>query len=84
MLMARDGLNREESCGGHFRTEYQTPEGEALRDDKNFSYVACWKYTGENSEPELIKEDLNYQFVKFRLVTTSHNSANQLKENKNG
>ena len=55
MLMARDGLNREESCGGHFRTEYQTPEGEALRDDKNFSYVACWKYTGENSEPELIK-----------------------------
>ena len=52
MLMARDGLNREESCGGHFRTEYQTPEGEALRDDKNFAYVACWKYTGEDSEPE--------------------------------
>ena len=66
MLMARDGLNREESCGGHFRTEYQAPEGEALRDDKNFSYVACWKYTGENSEPELIKEDLNYQFVKVQ------------------
>ena len=66
MLMARDGLNREESCGGHFRTQYQTPEGEALRDDKNFSYVACWKYTGENSEPELIKEDLNYQFVKVQ------------------
>ena len=63
MLMARDALNREESCGGHFRTEYQTPEGEALRDDKNFSYVSCWKYTGEDSEPELIKEDLNYQFV---------------------
>ena len=66
MLMARDALNREESCGGHFRTEYQTPEGEALRDDKNFSYVSCWKYTGENSEPELIKEDLNYQFVKVQ------------------
>ena len=66
MLMARDGLNREESCGGHFRTEYQTPEGEALRDDKNFSYVACWKYTGEDSEPELIKEDLKYQFVKVQ------------------
>ena len=66
MLMARDGLNREESCGGHFRTEYQTPEGEALRDDKNFSYVACWKYTGENSEPELSKEDLNFQFVKVQ------------------
>lgn len=66
MLMARDGLNREESCGGHFRSEYQTPEGEALRDDKNFSYVSCWKYTGENSEPELIKEDLNYQFIKVQ------------------
>ena len=66
MLMARDALNREESCGGHFREEYQTPEGEALRDDKNFSYVACWKYTGENSAPELIKEDLNYQFVKVQ------------------
>ena len=66
MLMARDALNREESCGGHVRTEYQTPEGEALRDDKNFSYVSCWKYTGEDSEPELIKEDLNYQFVKVQ------------------
>jgi succinate dehydrogenase / fumarate reductase, flavoprotein subunit len=66
MLMARDGLNREESCGGHFREEFQTPEGEALRDDKNFSYVACWKYTGEDSEPELIKEDLNYEFVKVQ------------------
>ena len=66
MLMARDGLNREESCGGHFREEFQTPEGEALRDDKNFSYVSCWKYTGEDSEPELIKEDLNYQFVKVQ------------------
>lgn len=66
MLMAQDGLNRKESCGGHFREEYQTPEGEALRDDENFSYVACWKYTGEDSEPELIKEDLNYQFVKVQ------------------
>ncbi|MEG0453814.1 MAG: fumarate reductase/succinate dehydrogenase flavoprotein subunit [Bacteroides sp.] len=66
MLMARDGLNREESCGGHFREEYQTPEGEALRDDKNFSYVACWKYTGEDTAPELIKEDLNYEFTKVQ------------------
>ncbi|MEG1563409.1 MAG: fumarate reductase/succinate dehydrogenase flavoprotein subunit [Bacteroides sp.] len=66
MLMARDGLNREESCGGHFREEYQTPEGEALRDDKNFSYVSCWKYTGENTAPELIKEDLNYEFTKVQ------------------
>lgn len=66
MLMARDGLNREESCGGHFREEFQTPEGEALRDDKGFSYVACWKYTGEESEPELIKEDLDYQYIKVQ------------------
>ncbi|MCD8080837.1 MAG: fumarate reductase/succinate dehydrogenase flavoprotein subunit [Bacteroides sp.] len=65
-LMALDALNRDESCGGHFREEYQTPEGEALRDDANFSYVACWKYTGENKQPELIKEDLNYQFVKVQ------------------
>ena len=66
MLMACDGLNREESCGGHFREEYQTPEGEALRDDKNFSYVSCWKYTGEDTAPELIKEDLNYEFTKVQ------------------
>lgn len=66
MLMARDGLNRNESCGGHFREEYQTPEGEALRDDANYSYVACWKYAGEDKEPELIKEDLNYEFVKVQ------------------
>jgi succinate dehydrogenase / fumarate reductase flavoprotein subunit len=66
LLMARDGLNRQESCGGHFREEYQTPEGEALRDDAGFSYVACWKYTGEDTAPELIKEDLNYQFVKVQ------------------
>ncbi len=66
MLMARDGLNREESCGGHFREEYQTPDGEALRDDQNFSFVGCWKYTGEDTAPEMIKEDLNYQFVKVQ------------------
>jgi succinate dehydrogenase / fumarate reductase flavoprotein subunit len=45
-LMARDALHRNESCGGHFREEYQTPEGEALRDDENFCYVGAWKYTG--------------------------------------
>ena len=65
-LMARDALNREESCGGHFREEHQTEEGEAKRDDENFSYVACWKYTGEGEEPELIKEDLNYQYIKVQ------------------
>ncbi len=66
MLMALDGLNRNESCGGHFRVEYQTPEGEALRDDENYSYVACWKYTGQDSKPELIKEPLNYEFTKVQ------------------
>lgn len=62
-LMALDGLNRNESCGGHFREEYQTPEGEALRDDANYSYVGCWKYEGEDKDPELIKEPLDYEFV---------------------
>lgn len=63
LLMAYDGLNRNESCGGHFREEYQTPEGEAMRDDENFSYVACWKYLGEDAAPELVKEPLDYEFV---------------------
>jgi succinate dehydrogenase / fumarate reductase flavoprotein subunit len=65
-LMAYDALNREESCGGHFREEHQTPEGEALRHDDKFAYVACWKYQGEDKEPELIKEDLNYQYIKVQ------------------
>ncbi len=65
-LMARDALHREESCGGHFREEYQTSEGEALRQDDKFMYVACWKYTGEDSEPEMLKEDLNYEFTKVQ------------------
>ena len=65
-LMAYDALNREESCGGHFREEHQTEEGEAKRDDENFSYVACWKYTGQGNEPELLKEDLNYQYIKVQ------------------
>ena len=62
-LMALDALNREESCGGHFREEYQTEEGEALRQDDKFSYVACWKYQGEDKDPELIKEPLDYEFT---------------------
>jgi succinate dehydrogenase / fumarate reductase flavoprotein subunit len=62
-LMALDGLNRNESCGGHFREEYQTPEGEALRDDDNYSYASCWKYRGDNEVPELLKEPLDYEFV---------------------
>ncbi len=64
-LMARDGLNREESCGGHFREEYQTEDGEALRQDDKFAYVSCWEYKGENAEPELHKEDLVYETVKM-------------------
>ena len=63
-LMARDALHREESCGGHFREEHQTEEGEAKRDDKNFMYVGCWKYMGEGKEPELYKEMLDYQEIK--------------------
>jgi succinate dehydrogenase / fumarate reductase flavoprotein subunit len=64
-LMARDGLNREESCGGHFREEYQTPEGEALRDDDHFAYVGCWEFKGDNVVPELHKEELVYDSVKM-------------------
>jgi succinate dehydrogenase / fumarate reductase flavoprotein subunit len=63
-LMARDGLLRNESCGGHFRQEYQTPDGEALRDDDHYAYVSCWKYNGESNDPELVKEPLDYEFVK--------------------
>ncbi len=65
-LMAYDALNREESCGGHFREEYQTPEGEAMRRDDEFSYVACWKYEGEGKKPELLKEPLNYEYIKVQ------------------
>jgi len=64
-LMARDALNREESCGGHFREEYQTEDGEALRQDDKFAYVSCWEYKGENAEPELHKEELVYETVKM-------------------
>ena len=62
-LMARDALNREESCGGHFRTEHQTEEGEAKRDDENFVYAAVWEYKGMDQAPELTKEPLNFEFV---------------------
>ena len=64
-LMARDGLNREESCGGHFREEYQTGEGEALRQDDKFAYVSCWEYQGEKAEPALRKENLVYEYVEM-------------------
>ena len=59
-LMIYDALDREESCGGHFREEHQTPEGEALRNDENYTFVSAWEYKGEDKEPELHKENLNY------------------------
>ncbi len=62
-LMCVDALNRNESCGGHFREEYQTPEGEALRDDENYMYVAAWEFKGEH-QWELHKEALNYEVIK--------------------
>jgi succinate dehydrogenase / fumarate reductase flavoprotein subunit len=63
-LMARDALQREESCGGHFREEYQTEEGEAQRDDENFAFAGCWEYTGDNQVPTMHKEPMNFEFVK--------------------
>jgi len=63
-LMARDALHREESCGGHFREEYQTEDGEALRQDDKFAYTACWQYNGEDKEPELYRENLTFEVVK--------------------
>ena len=60
-LIAIDALNREESCGGHFREEHQTEDGEALRHDDKFSYAACWHYMGEDQDPEMLKEDLIYE-----------------------
>lgn len=65
-LIARDALNREESCGGHFRLEYQTEEGEALRRDDKFMYVAAWEYKGDDKEPELHKEDLKYEGIEVK------------------
>ena len=62
-LMCRDALHREESCGGHFREEYQTEDGEALRDDEHFAYVAAWEYTGRDTEPRLHQEPLDFEYV---------------------
>ncbi len=66
-LVAYDALNRNESCGGHFREEYQTEEGEAKRDDENYFYVACWNYQGNDEKaPQLIKEKLEYEAIKVQ------------------
>jgi succinate dehydrogenase / fumarate reductase, flavoprotein subunit len=64
-LMCRDALHREESCGGHFREEYQTEDGEALRDDEHFAYVGAWEYQGEDRQPALNKEPLEFEYVKL-------------------
>ena len=62
-LMAKDALHRNESCGGHFRTEYQMSDGEAMRDDENYCYAAAWEFKGDNKEPELHKEPLTFDNV---------------------
>jgi succinate dehydrogenase / fumarate reductase flavoprotein subunit len=64
-LMCRDALYREESCGGHFRAEHQTEEGEALRNDEEFAHVAAWGWTEEEGLPDLVKEDLEFEYVKL-------------------
>ncbi|HJS72036.1 MAG TPA: succinate dehydrogenase (quinone) flavoprotein subunit, partial [Acidimicrobiia bacterium] len=68
--MCVDALYREESCGGHFREEHQTDDGEALRDDENFAHVAAWLWTGEASRPDLVKEELDFEYVD--LTTRSY------------
>jgi succinate dehydrogenase / fumarate reductase flavoprotein subunit len=64
-LMCRDALHRTESCGGHFREESQTPDGEALRNDAEFTYVAAWEHTGADKEPRLHKESLHFENVQL-------------------
>ena len=68
-LFAKDALNREESCGGHFRDEHQSAENEAMRDDENFCHASAWELTGEN-QWEKHKEELNFEYVK--LATRSY------------
>ena len=62
-LMCRDALDRDESCGAHFREEHQTPDGEAKRNDKDFAYVAAWEYAGAQGTPRLLKEPLTFDYV---------------------
>ena len=64
-LMCRDALEREESCGGHFRTEYQTPDGEALRNDEKYAHVAAWQYNGESAAPTRLVEPLTFENVQL-------------------
>ena len=64
-LMIRDALSRNESCGAHFREEFQTSEGEALRDDENFNFVSAWESQGDSNEPKLHKEKLEFENIKL-------------------
>jgi succinate dehydrogenase / fumarate reductase flavoprotein subunit len=70
MLMCRDALERNESCGGHFRAEYQTDDGEALRDDENYCHVSAWGWGGDPMSPQLNVEPLNFESV--HLATRSY------------
>ena len=65
-LFAKDALERTESCGGHFREEYQTKEGEAIRDDKNFKFVSAWEFKGDPSKAILHKEQLKYEDIEVK------------------
>ena len=65
-LFAKDALERNESCGGHFREEYQTKDGEAIRDDNNFKFVSAWEYNDNPSKPILHKEDLEYEDIEIK------------------
>jgi succinate dehydrogenase / fumarate reductase flavoprotein subunit len=66
-LLVTDALNRNESCGAHFREEYQTPDGEALRNDELFTYVAAWEYSGEGKPPVMHKEELKFEEVEMKV-----------------
>jgi succinate dehydrogenase / fumarate reductase flavoprotein subunit len=66
-LLVTDALNRNESCGAHFREEYQTPEGEALRNDEEFAFVAAWEYAGEDKPHILHKEELKFENVEMKV-----------------
>ena len=65
-MMAIDALHRHESCGAHFREEYQTAAGAAARHAKEYMHVGCWKYTGDNEKPILLKEPLNYEAIQVQ------------------
>ena len=64
-LMCRDAFEREESCGGHFKVEYQTEEGEALRNDVTCAHVSAWMFAGDDAEPDLVQEPLEFEYVKL-------------------